>query len=128
MRQPYERGTMQFQIWAIAIIAAVPAAVAANLPSTPTSCPWSDTLGRCKWEGTAPFCGTTTYKPGDKVDGKVLVAWTRDESQNDLLFKSGRINKYCYDIYGGGCWSGYKRLWCEDLVEKGWGKLAGNQQ
>jgi len=44
-----------------------------------------------------------------------LVTWTRDATIDELCANQGSSlnpGPNCCDAYGHGCWSGYKRLWC----------------
>lgn len=67
----------------------------------------------CEWFGSATDCGKTSRELGDfDDDGLELVEWTKEQSASDLRFLN-RISTSCYNDYGNGCWSGYKRLWCD---------------
>ena len=70
----------------------------------------------CFWDGSAPSCGSTSYKlrqTGEK--GDELVATTEFESAGAMCERIKGHSTSCCEEYGGGCWSGYKRLWCLPL-------------
>ncbi|KAH7111918.1 hypothetical protein B0J13DRAFT_569807 [Dactylonectria estremocensis] len=69
--------------------------------------PWGQV---CEWHGSAPFCGSSSASFGDvDSDGLTLVA---SSEKDDLLNDLGGYD--CTRDYGYGCWTGYKRLWCEE--------------
>ncbi|CAO3648626.1 unnamed protein product [Cunninghamella echinulata] len=64
----------------------------------------------CSWDGSSPKCGETSANIGDCYNGSRLIAWTKED---DIITLNERIGN-CKSVYGNGCWSGYKRLWCTD--------------
>ena len=70
----------------------------------------------CYWWGAATECGDTAFFLGDLDKGLYrLVTWTRDATIDELCANQGSSlnpGPNCCDAYGHGCWSGYKRLWC----------------
>ncbi|PWY61430.1 hypothetical protein BO83DRAFT_394523 [Aspergillus eucalypticola CBS 122712] len=65
----------------------------------------------CNWEGTAPFCGASDHPVGYTDNGWTLVATTKYEDHLALEL-TGKISLECYEIYGSGCVTGWKNLWC----------------
>lgn len=90
---------MKFQIWGLTLAA---------LAGVSSGCAKSHRHSNCEWDGSSPFCGETEHQIGDEVGEKVLAAWTKHESIEDLSDLG-----YCAGSYGNSCWSGYKRLWCK---------------
>ncbi|KAH8895437.1 hypothetical protein GQ53DRAFT_50745 [Thozetella sp. PMI_491] len=64
----------------------------------------------CEWYS----CKTTDAWIGDKDGDLTLAAWTKWNSAENA-YKAGEISKQCYDDYGWGCITGYKRLWCKTV-------------
>jgi hypothetical protein len=72
--------------------------------------------GTCEWFGSAPFCGSSGANYGDKdSDGRTYIASTKDATRSQIR-DSGEISSSCFEDYGGGCITGYKRLWCKRFV------------
>ncbi|CZT51809.1 uncharacterized protein RSE6_13009 [Rhynchosporium secalis] len=66
--------------------------------------------GYCRWYGRAPSCGTSHFSWGEYDGDEKLIATTEYHNRHQLLYAKD-INEDCFDKYGTGCWSGYKRLW-----------------
>ncbi|GKZ32621.1 hypothetical protein AbraIFM66950_002139 [Aspergillus brasiliensis] len=65
----------------------------------------------CNWEGTAPFCDASDHPVGYKDNGWTLVATTKYEDHTALEIQD-KISLECFEIYGSGCVTGWKNLWC----------------
>lgn len=77
---------------------------------------WRDSSLRreCEWYGTSPSCGTSSYSINERDEQGLILKATTEWDSAYTLRESGDISCDCWEDYGAGCLSGYKRLWCGD--------------
>ncbi|KAJ5984251.1 hypothetical protein N7481_006350 [Penicillium waksmanii] len=102
------------------------AAATALFLTTSFACDFLDIGKDCKWEGSAPSCGSVDHDIGylDPA-GRTLVDWTHESSLEAFCAAEKRNGGNCCAAYGKGCVSGYKRLWCKSYREDNIGHHVG---
>ncbi|CAI7603672.1 unnamed protein product [Penicillium pancosmium] len=72
--------------------------------TTSFACDFLDIGKDCKWEGSAPSCGSVDHNIGYlDPTGRTLVDWTRESSLEAFCAAEKRDGGNCCAAYGKGC-------------------------